>query len=69
MGEHAAAAADARIIEQQVDPVGLLLLLHLVAEALHLGGIRDVGEMRGKAQPLRQALQFAEPLRFLHRVG
>ena len=56
IGEQTAAAADAGIIEQQVDLVGGLLLDDLVTEARQLILDRDVGDMRGDAQALRQLL-------------
>ena len=41
----------------------------LVAETRELILDRDVGDMGGDAQPLRQLLDFAEPLGFRHRLG
>src|SRR5271166_2226942 len=51
-----------------MDLVCVLALCHLVAESLHLRFVRDVGDVRGDAQALRQARRLAEPLRFRHRV-
>src|SRR5438874_2161277 len=54
VGEQTAAAADASIIEQQVDLVGGLPLGDLVAEARQLIIYRDIGETGRSAQALRQ---------------
>ena len=51
VGEHAAAAADAGIVEQQMDPVGRLLLGELVTKALELVLDRDVGEWAVMRRP------------------
>jgi hypothetical protein len=66
-GEQAAAAADAGVVEQQMDLVGLVLLGDLVAEAQELRFVRDVGEVRGDPQSLRHPLDLAKPLGFRHR--
>ena len=63
VGEQAAAAADAGVVEQQMDPVGRLLLGQLVAKARQLVLDRDVGDMGGDAQALRQLFDLAQPLR------
>src|SRR6267142_539065 len=67
VGEQAAAAADAGVVEQQMDLVGRLLLGELITEAQQLILNRDVGDMRGDAQALRQLFHLAKPLGFRHR--
>src|ERR1035437_9294975 len=69
VGEQAAAAADAGVVEQQMDLVGRLLLDDLIAEALELVLDRDVGDMGGDAQALRQFLDLAKPLGLRHRIS
>jgi hypothetical protein len=69
IGEQAAAAADAGIVEQQVDLVGGLLLAEFVAETGELILDRDVCDMGGDAKPLRQLFDLAEPPGFRHRLG
>jgi hypothetical protein len=66
MGDHAAAAAYARVVEQQVDLIGVVALGDLIAEAPHLRCVGDVGEVRGYAQALRQSRGLAETLRLGH---
>jgi hypothetical protein len=66
VGEQAAAAADAGIVEQQVDLVGFLLLRDFVAEAQQLVLNGYIGDMRGDAQALRQPFHLAKPLGFRH---
>src|SRR5271163_3635388 len=46
MGEHAAAAADTGIIEEEMDLVGAVALGGLVAKSLDLRRVGHVGEMR-----------------------
>ena len=65
--DHAAAAADAGIVEQQMDLVGVLLAGNLACEAIHLLFVRDVGHVRGDPKALRQALDLAQPLGLGHR--
>src|SRR5581483_5656315 len=60
-GNDAAATADAGIVEQEMDLVGLLLVDQLVAEADVMRFDRDIGDMGGDAQALRQLLSFAQP--------
>jgi hypothetical protein len=67
VGDHAAAATDAGIVEQQMDLVGVLLFGGFVAEALHLRLVGYVGDMGGDAEPLRQALRLTEPSGLRHR--
>ena len=69
IGEQAAATADAGVVEQQMDLVGRLLLGQFIAKTLELVLDRDVGDMRGDAQPLRQLLHLAQPLGLGHRLG
>ena len=52
-----------------MDLVGGLLLNQLVAKACELILDRDIRNMGGDAQPLRQSLLFAKPLGFRHRLG
>ena len=68
MREHAAAPADARIVEQQVDLVGTVALGDLIAEALHLRRVGDVSDMRGDAQALRQSRGLTETRRLDHTL-
>ena len=65
--DHAAAAADAGVVEQQMDLVGVVLLGDLGGEALDVIFVGDVGDMGGDAQALRQALDLAQPLGLGHR--
>jgi hypothetical protein len=67
VGEQAAAAADAGVVEQKVDPVGLLLLGELVAESLEMILDRDVGDMGRDALALRQLFELAQLLGLGHR--
>ncbi|MGY4217385.1 hypothetical protein ACVMFB_003884 [Bradyrhizobium sp. USDA 4522] len=69
VGEQAAAATDAGVVEQQVDLVGRLLLDQLIAEAFVVILDRDVGNVGRDAQALRQLLDLAEPLGLGHRLG
>src|SRR5262249_36038819 len=69
MREHAAAAADAGVVEQEMDPVGVLLTGDLIGEALDVLLVGDVGQMGGDAQPLRQPFELAQPLGLGHRGG
>ena len=64
IGNHAAAAADTRVVEQQVDFVDLVTIGNLVAKPLNLRPVGDIGDVRRDAQPLRQSRRLAEPLRF-----
>ena len=68
VGEHAAAATDAGVVEQQMDPIGRLLLGHLVAKPLHLAFVRHVGDVDGDAQALRQSCGLAKPFGLGHRL-
>ena len=52
--DDAATAADPGIVEQEMDLVGLLLLDQLVAKPLEVVLDRDVGDVGGDAQALRQ---------------
>ena len=69
VGEQASAAANAGVIEQQMNPVGRLLLGDFIAKPQQLVFDGDVGEMRGDAQALRQPFHLAKPLGLRHRVG
>ena len=66
VGKHAGAAADPGVVEQEMDPVHLVLLLDFVAEALHLGFVGHIDDVRCDTQALRQALLLAEPLGLGH---
>ena len=59
----AGAAADAGVVEQQVDVVGVVFGLHRVAELGHLVFVRHVAVVDADDAPLRGNL-FAQPLRF-----
>src|SRR5437660_11512079 len=52
IGNHAAAAADTGVVEQQ-DLVGLVTVGNLVAKPLNLRPVGDIGDVRRDAQPLR----------------
>ena len=66
VGDHAAAAPDAGVVEQQMHPVGVVAIRHLISEPLHLRCVGHVGYMRGEAQALRQSRRFTEPVRLRH---
>src|SRR6202012_5016351 len=65
-GDKAAAAGDAGVVEQQMDLVCRMLLGDLAAEALEIILDRDIGDMGGDAQALRQAWRLAQSLWFGH---
>src|SRR5690606_7652554 len=67
--DHAATAADARVVEQEVDLVGVLLVRHLVAEADHLRLVRYVCDVGRDALALAQAGRFAQRLGLRHGAG
>src|SRR6201993_4819720 len=64
IGNHAPAAADTRVVEQQVDLVGLVAVGNLVAKPLDLRPVGDISDVRRDPQPLRQTLRLAQSLRF-----
>jgi hypothetical protein len=64
VGDHAAAAADAGVVEQQVDFVCVVASGDLVAKPLHLRGVGNIGDVGGHAQALRHSRRFAQKLRF-----
>src|SRR6516225_9803583 len=64
VGNHAAAAADTGVVEQQVDLVGLVTVGNLVAKALDLRPVGDIDDVRRDPQPLRQSRRLAQSLRF-----
>jgi hypothetical protein len=64
--DHAAAAADPGVVEEQMDLVGAVALCDFVPKPLHLRRVGHVGYMRGDAQSLRQSRRLAQPLRFGH---
>ena len=66
--DHATAATDPCVVEQQMDLVSLLLRSNLIAEPLDLSVIGDIGDVRRNTQTLRQPIGLAEPLRFRHRL-
>jgi hypothetical protein len=51
-----------------MDLVGRLLLDQFVAKALEMVLDRDVGDVGGDAQPLRQLFRLAQPLGLGHRL-
>lgn len=67
VGEQAASATDAGVVEQKMDLVGRLLLDQLVAKPLEMALYRNVGDVGGDAQPLRQPFDLAQPLGLGHR--
>ena len=66
VGDHTAAAPDAGVVEQQMDPVGIVAIRHLISELLHLRCVGHVGYMRGEAQALRQSRHLTEPVRLCY---
>src|SRR6266849_3131778 len=62
-GDQATTAADACVVEQQMDLVSVLLRSSLIAEPLDLSVIGDIGDVRRNTQALRQPVGLAEPLR------
>ena len=66
MGDHAATAPDAGVVEQQMDPVGIVAIRHFISEPLHLRRVGHVGCMRGEAQALRQSRHLTEPVRLCY---
>ena len=65
----AAAAADAGIVEQEVDPVCRMLRPDLVAKAQHVDLIGDVCQVRGEAHTLRLGRCSNQPLRLREPTG
>ena len=64
IGNHAAAAADTGVVEQQVDLVGLVAVGNLGAKPLDLRPVGDIGDVRRNAQPLlihRMSAQGVHP--------
>jgi len=51
VGDHAAAATDAGVVEQQMNLVRAVALCDLVAKSLHLRGVGHVGKVSGDAGP------------------
>src|SRR5271167_878580 len=51
IGNHAAAAADTGVVEQQVDLVDLVTVGNLIAKPLDLRPFGDIGDVRRNAQP------------------
>ena len=66
-GDEAAATADASIVEQQVDVVGVMLVRHVVAEAQPLRLVRHVGDERRHERAGRCTLD-RDGLRLFERV-
>ena len=66
MGEHAAAAADTGIVEEEMDLVGPVPLGDFVAKSLDLRRVGHIGEMRRDAQALLQPRRLAKLPRFRH---
>src|SRR5215831_2292123 len=64
VGNHAAAAADTGVVEQQVDLVDLVAVGHLVAKPLDLRPVGNIGDVRRDPEPLRQSRRLAQRLRF-----
>src|SRR5213076_1524401 len=58
---HRAAPADAGVVEQQVDHAGVVLFGDLVAEALQLALVGDVGVVGGDADALGHAVGLGQP--------
>jgi hypothetical protein len=69
VGDHAAAAADTGVVEQQMDLVGVVAVCDLIAKSLYLRRVGHVGDVCGDAQVLRQSGGFAETLRLRHPVS
>ena len=66
MGDHAAAATDAGVVEQQMHPVDIVAIRHVITEPLHLRCVGQVGYTHSEAQILRQSSRFTEPVRLRH---
>jgi len=66
VGDHAAAAADTGIVEEEMDLIGAETLGDLVAKSLDLRLVGHIGEMRRDTQALRQPRRFAQPPGFRH---
>src|SRR6202043_3988947 len=64
VGNHAAAAADTGVVEQQMDLVGLVTVGNLVAKPLDLRPVGDIDDVCRDAQSLRQSRRLTQPLRF-----
>jgi hypothetical protein len=54
IGNHAAAAADTGVVEQQVDLVGLVTVGNLVAKPLDLRPVSDIGDVRRESMRCRR---------------
>ena len=65
-GDETAAAADAGVVEQQVDPVGVHVPGDLALEAVHLDLVGDVGDVGGDARPLGAPSASAQAHRLDH---
>jgi hypothetical protein len=66
VGDHAAAAADPGIVEQQMDLVSVVALGDVGAKPLDLRRVGDIGKVRRDAQALGQPRRRTEPLGFRH---
>ena len=70
VGQHeAAAAADARVVEEQVDAVGVVLARHVFGEAPYLRFVSDVGDVAGEGHALRAAVGIAKARGLRHVFG
>ena len=68
-GEHATAAADPCIVEQEMNLVSVLLRSNVIAKPQDLSLTRHISDVRRNAQPLRQPVGLAELLRLRHCLG
>jgi len=66
VGDHAAAATDTGIVEEEMNLIGAETLGDLVAKSLDLRCVGHLGEMRRGAQTLRQPRRLAQPPGFRH---
>jgi hypothetical protein len=55
VGDHTAAAADAGVVEEEMDLIGAVTLADLVAKPLDLRRVGHIGKMHRDTQALRQS--------------
>src|SRR5262249_57837827 len=60
IGNHAAAAADTGVVEQQVDLVGLSAVSNLVAKPLDLRPVGAIADVRPDPPPFLQSSRLAQ---------
>src|ERR1700758_5192043 len=62
--KHTAPTADTSVVEEQMDLICAVALADFVAKSLDLRRVGHIGEMRRKAQALRQPRRLAQPTGF-----